>query len=108
MAQAEQVEDRRRRCTSSCSNEPHAQGTAVRRVRKKPVALAGLPPDLIPAADPGRPRERAKAYTKRHNCPAPRHLLNIPIPMSPVDKLAQVLRKLTNFLRSRVCGKLIP
>ena len=44
-------------------------------------------------------RERAKAYTKRYNRPAPAAIFNnIPIPMSPVDKLAQVLLETNEFL----------
>ena len=44
-------------------------------------------------------RERAKAYTKRFNRPAPAAIFNnIPIPMSPVDKLAQVLLETNEFL----------
>jgi hypothetical protein len=44
-------------------------------------------------------RERAKAYTKRYNRPAPAAIFdNIPIPMSPVDKLAQVLMETNEFL----------
>ena len=44
-------------------------------------------------------RERAKAYTKRFNRPAPTTIFNnIPIPMSPVDKLAQVLMETNEFL----------
>ena len=44
-------------------------------------------------------RERAKSYTKRYNRPAPAAIFNnIPIPMSPVDKLAQVLMETNEFL----------
>ena len=50
-------------------------------------------------------RERAKAYTKRYNRPAPAAIFNnIPIPMSPVDKLARVLLKLTN---SSTCSRVL-
>ena len=44
-------------------------------------------------------RKRAKDYTKRYNRPAPAAFFTrVPIPMGPVDKLAQVLLETNEFL----------
>ena len=46
--------------------------------------------------------QRAKDYAKRYNRPAPAATINnIPIPMGPVDKLAQVLLETNEFLYVR-------
>ena len=44
-------------------------------------------------------RKRAKDYTKRNNRPAsPAFFSRVPIPMGPMDKLAQVLLETNEFL----------
>ena len=44
-------------------------------------------------------RKRAKDFTKRYNRPTPQaYFTRIPIPMGPVDKLAQVLMETNEFL----------